>query len=93
MAFSCTLELLGLLDHGNDLVVAALAGGLGDLDHAVAFLDDRAGVNLRTRTLCNRHGFSGKRCLINHDFAFNNLTVQRDDAAHANQNVITDSDV
>ena len=93
MALSCTLELLGLLDHGNDLVIAALAGGLGDLDHAVAFLDDRAGVNLRTRTLCNRHGFSGKRRLIDHNFAFNNLTVQRDDAAHANQNTITDSDV
>ena len=93
MALRSTLQLLGLLDHGNDLVVAALAGGLCDLDHAVAFLDDRAGVNLRTRTLCNRHGFSGKRRLIDHDFAFNNLTVQRDNVAHANQNTITDSDI
>ena len=75
------LQLLGVLDHLDDLVIAAVAGlllhGHGDL----AFLDDGAGVDDGTVRLAHRLGLAGQRCLVDAGLAVQHFAVQRDDTA------------
>ena len=87
------LELLGLLDHGNDLVVAAFTGLLRDLDHAVALFDDRAGKDLRAGALDDRNRLAGERSLVDSNLAGNDLAVERDHAARSDNDVVAGGDL
>ncbi len=82
------LELLGLLDHGHDLVVAVGAAlGLGGQD-AFALLHHRAGVDGGTGGLPHRHGFAGQRGLVDHGLALQHGAVQRDHVAGADDDLV-----
>ena len=69
------LELLRLLDHGYDLVIAALAGLLGDREDAFALLHHRAGIDATPGPFGDRNGFSGEGRLIDHDLALHDGAV------------------
>ena len=92
-AFRRGFEPFGLLDHGDDLVITAFARMLGDAQHAFALFDDRSGVNGRTRALGDRHGFAGQGCLVNHDLALGDRSVNRDHAAHADRDAVARADL
>ena len=74
------LHLLRLLDHLDDLVVAALAGALADLHHAPPLLDDGAGVDRAAGALGHRQPLAGEGGLVDHGLALGHHAVQRDDA-------------
>ena len=80
-------ELLGLLDHGDDFVIPAAACVPGDLDHAVPFFHDRTRVDMGARPLGDRQGLAGERGLVDHDLTLGHAAVERDDAAHAHDDL------
>ena len=67
LALSLRLHLLRLLDHVNDLVIAALAGGLLYLQHTFALLYHGAGIDRAAGALGYRDGFAGEGRLIDSD--------------------------
>ena len=78
-------QLLGLLDHPDDAVVAAAALHLLNLHHALAFLGHCSGVYRTAGALDHGHGLPGDGGLIHHGLAADHLTVQRDKAAGTDQ--------
>ena len=80
-ALGSRLHLFRLLDHLHDLVIAALAGGLLDLHHTLAFLYHRTGINSAAGTFGHGDGLSRKGCLIDGHFALQDYAVQRNDTA------------
>ena len=83
LALSLRLHLLRLLDHVNDLVIAALAGGLLYLQHTFALLYHGAGIDRAAGALGYRDGFSGKGRLVDSDLPLQHQTIHGDDAAGA----------
>ena len=81
-------QLLGFLDHFDDPVIAAAAHRLLHADDAFALLRDRPGVDIAARPLCHRHGFAGDGRLIDHRLALGDLSVQRDQAAGAHDDLV-----
>ena len=78
-------QLLGLLDHPDDAVVAAAALHLLNRHHALALLGHCSGVYRTAGALDHGHGLAGDGGLIHHGLAADHLTVQRDKAAGADQ--------
>lgn len=58
------LELFGLLDHVDNAVVPAGAGGLLDEDDAVALLNDGARVDIAALALADGERFAGDGGLV-----------------------------
>ena len=87
--FRCGLELLRLLNHGHDLVIAALAGLLGDRKDALALLHHRSGIDAAPRPLGDGDGLAGEGRLVEHDLALRNGAVQGNHAAHADDHLIS----
>ena len=82
------LQLLGLLDHGDDLVVTVGAAlGLGGKD-AFALFHHSAGVNGGTGSLAHRHGLAGQGGLVHNSLALQNGAVQRDHVAGADHDLV-----
>ena len=82
------LQLLGLLDHGHDLVVAVCAAlGSGGQD-ALALFHHSAGVDGGTDGLAHRHGLAGECSLVDHGFALDDGAVQRDHVAGADDDLV-----
>ena len=92
LGFGVGLELLRLLDHADDLVVFAAAGGLGHFNDRVAFFHDSAGVDVSARRLGDRHRFAGHGGLVDGDIAFHDFAVQRNDVGGAHQNLVAGLD-
>ena len=87
------LQLLGLLDHGHDLVVAVCAAlGLGGQD-ALALFHHSAGVDGGTDGLAHRHGLAGQSGLVDHGFALDDGAVQRDHVAGADDDLVARVDL
>ena len=82
-ALSLRLHLLRLLDHVDDLVIAALAGGLLYLQHTFALLYHGAGINRAAGALGHRDGLSSEGCLIDSDLPLQHQTIHGDDATGA----------
>ena len=80
-AFRCGFQLLGFLDHGDDLVIAAGAGLLLHLDDAFPFLHNRTGVDTGPRSLSHSQGFAGERGLVDEGLAGEDPAVQGDHIA------------
>ena len=83
LALGLRLHLLRLLDHVNDLVIAALAGGLLYLQHTFALLYHGAGIDRAAGALGYRDGLPGEGRLVDGDFPLQHQTVHRHDAAGA----------
>ena len=87
------LEFLGLLDHLDDLIVAAGALLLGDLDEALSLFDDRTGVDGLAGAFGHGHGLAGERGLVDHDLAGLDDPVHGDHAAHADEDGVAGPDL
>ena len=83
LALSLRLHLLRLLNHVNDLVIAALTGGLLYLQHTLALLHHGAGIDCASGALGYRDGFAGEGRLIDSDLPLQHQAVHGDDAAGA----------
>ena len=64
-----------------------------DTNHAASLLDDRARVDRRPGVLRDRHGFSGKRSLIDHDVPLIEDPVQRQHMSGADTDSVSDTDL
>ena len=84
LALSLRLHLLRLLDHVDDLVIAALAGGLLHFQHTFALLYHSAGIDRAAGALGYRDGLSGEGRLIDGDLPLQNQTIHGDDTAGTN---------
>ena len=87
--FAGAFELLRMLDHGDDLVVAALAAGFLDEDDAFAFFDDGAGIDDAVRVFGDGDRFAGQRGLVDGGFPFQHDAIQRNDTAGTQHDAIT----
>ena len=85
----CRLELLGILDHRNDLFVAGRAGNRLDLNRQLALFHNGSGINEPTLFLADRLGFSGHGSLIDHRFAVRHNAVKRNDVADMDDDMIS----
>ena len=65
----------------DDLVIAALAGGLLHFQHTFALLYHGAGIDRAAGALGYRDGLSGEGCLIDSDLPLQHQTIHGDDAA------------
>ena len=74
-------QLLGVLDHFDDLVVASVAGLLLDGHGDLAFLDDGARVDDGPLALADGLGLAGQGRLVDAGLAVQHPAVQRDNAA------------
>ena len=74
-------QLLGVLDHLDDLVVAPVAGLLLDGHGDLALLDDGARVDDGPLALADGLGLAGQGRLVDAGLAVQHPAVQRDDAA------------
>ena len=74
----------------HDAVIAPAARALLHADAAIALLDHRAGIDIAAR--CPAHGqrLTRNAGLIDHRFARDNLAVERDHAAGAHGNAVSD---
>ena len=91
--FGGGLHLFGTLDHLNDLVIAALAGGLLYLQHGLALLHHSAGINRAAGPLGHGDGFAGEGCLVDGDLSLRHHAVQGDDASGSNHDPVAGSDL
>ena len=83
LALSLRLHLLRLLNHVNDLVIAALTGGLLHLQHTLALLHHGAGIDCASGALGHRDRLTGEGRLIDGDLPLQHQAVHGDDAAGA----------
>ena len=84
----CRLELLGILDHRNDLFVACRAGNRFDLNRQFALFHNGSGINESSLFLADRLGFTGHGSLIDHCFAICHYTVKRNDVADMDHDMV-----
>ena len=63
---------------------------LCDLNHALAFFDDGAGIDIGTRVLLDRHGFTCHRSLVHSHLALEHRAVERNHIRGANHNAVAD---
>ena len=83
LALSLRLHLLRLLNHVNDLVIAALTGGLLHLQHTLTLLHHSAGIDCASGALGYRDGLAGEGRLIDGDLPLQHQAVHGDDASGA----------
>ena len=82
------LQLLGLLDHGHDLVVAVRAALSSGGQDALALFHHCSGVDGSTGGLAYRHRLAGQGGLVHHGLALYHPAIQRDHAAGADHDAI-----
>ena len=87
-SFCCGLELLGILDHRNNLFVTGRTGNCLDLDCQLALFHNGSGINKTTLFLADRLGFTGHGSLIDHCFAVCHYTVKRNDVADMDHDMV-----
>ena len=88
-SFYCGLELLGILDHRNDLFVACRAGNRLDLNRQLALFHNGSGINEAALFLTDRLGFTGHGSLIDHCFAVCHYAVKRNDIADVDDDMVS----
>ena len=87
------LELFGFLDHVHDAVVASRAHALIDADRAFALFHDRSGVDIAARRAAHGQSLAGDGRLVDHCLARNNMAVERDHAAGADNDPVAGAHV
>ena len=81
-------QLLGILDHRDDLIVATIALCLRHTDDAASLLDDSTGIDRCVLCLHNRHGFSGHRGLIHRHLTGYHDTIEWDHIGRSHDDLI-----
>ena len=87
------LELFGFFDHAHDAVIPAAAERLFHRDDAFALLDDGPGVDVAAGALGNGQGLAGDGGLVDRGFAGDDLAVERDEVAGADDHPVARADV
>ena len=87
------LELLGVLDHFHDPVIPAAAHGLLHLDNALPLLCHGTGIDKAAGALGNRLRFPRHRGLVHHGLSGQDLSIQRNQAAGADHDLIPHPDL
>ena len=86
--FRGRLELLGFLDHVNDLVVAAASERLFHTDFQLALFKDSSRIDVSAGFLAHRERLAGHGSLVDSAFSGDDHTVERNDIARADNNVV-----
>ena len=81
-------KLLRFLDHVDDLIVAAAPEGLFHTNFQFALFQDSTRIDVSSRLLANRERLTGHGSLINCAFPGDYYTVERNDIARADNNVV-----
>ncbi len=89
---SVGLELFGLLNHGNNLIIAVGAAHSFGSQDALTLFHHSSGIDGGTDGLPHRHGFAGESGLIHHGLAFQHGAIQRDHIAGADDDLIAGTD-
>ena len=87
------LELFGFLDHMDDAVVASRAHALIDADRAFALFHDRPGIDVAARRAAHGQPLAGDGRLIHHRFPRDDMAVERDHAAGADDDPVAGAHV
>ena len=86
-------QLLRLLDHGNDLVIAAGTTYRLYADGDLTFLHNSACIGNATLFLAYRYRLTGKRSLVDHSLSICNTSVKRNYGTHTYNNLISRLDL
>ena len=89
MALDTGLELLGLLYHLDDAVIAPAAAALFNADAAAALFDDRPSVDISAFDFAHCKRLTGYCRLIDHRLTGDDLAVKRDHPARADCDAVT----
>ena len=92
-ALGSGLQLFRLLDHGDDLVIAAGAGVLAHQQDALALLHHGAGVDGGAGALGHGDGLAGEGGLVHGDLPLVHHAVQGDHAAGADADAVAGLDL
>ena len=87
------LELFGFLDHMDDAVVASRAHALIDADRAFALFHDRPGIDVAARRAAHGQPLAGDGRLIHHRFPRDDMAVERNHAAGADDDPVAGAHV
>ena len=82
------LKLLGFLDHVDDLVVAAASERLFHTDFQFAFFQDSSRIDVGAGFLAHRKRLAGHGSLVYSAFPGSHHTVERNDVASADNNMV-----
>ena len=86
-------QLLRLLDHGNDLVIAAGTTYRLYADGDLTFLHNSACIGNAALFLAYRYRLTGKRSLVDHSLSICNTSVKRNYGTHTYNNLISRLDL
>ena len=82
------LKLLGFLDHVDDLVVAAASERLFHTDLQFALFQDSSRIDVSAGFLAHRERLAGHGSLVDSAFSGDDHTVERNDIARADNDVV-----
>ena len=88
LVLSRGFELFRLFDHAHDAVIAAAAERLFHAHDTLALFGDRACVDIAALALGDGHGLARHGRLIDHRLAGDDLAVERDEAAGADNDAV-----